>query len=38
MLGSKSRTDVKHFDIFQCMRCETVIDSSATHNPPRSDE
>ena len=30
MIGGKSRNDGKHFDIFRCLQCSTVIDLSGS--------
>ena len=40
MIGRQSHPDSKRLDVFQCLRCETVIDSSANgaRNPKSSDE
>jgi hypothetical protein len=40
MLASRSRPDSDRLDIFQCLRCETVVDlsGSATPRPPQSNK
>jgi hypothetical protein len=40
MIGGRSRPDSKRLDVFQCLRCETVIDLSGNgaRNPQRPDE
>jgi transposase len=38
MIGRRSHPDSKHFDVFQCLRCETVIDLSGSGTPQRPSE
>jgi transposase len=40
MIGGRSNPDSKRLDVFQCLRCETVIDLSGNgaRNPQRPDE
>jgi len=40
MIGGRSHPDSKRVDVFQCLRCETVIDLSGNgaRNPQRPDE
>jgi len=40
MLASRSQPDSDRFDLFQCLRCETVIDlsGSAMRGPQRADK
>jgi transposase len=40
MIGRRSHPESKRLDVFQCLRCETVIDLSGNgaRNPQRSDE
>jgi hypothetical protein len=40
MIGGRSHPDSKRLDVFQCLRCETVIDLSGNgaRNPQRPDE
>jgi hypothetical protein len=36
MQARKSRTDIEHFDRFECLNCHTTIEAPAVGTPPKT--
>ncbi len=38
MQAAKTRVELDHFDRFECLSCQTVINAAAPKRPPRRDD